>query len=254
MSKPSALGHQTIGRSPAVQASPIPLTFRVFSAYTAYWAIALAVDAQRQGIGWQLAIGVSTWAFLGVTLVRATATERTQTITMVGVATICECIGSLLWGAYDYQYGNIPSYVPPGHGLFYLTARRLAAHPWLVHRAGTVVTAVFVASGLWSLRGVLPGWQPDLLGLLTWLVLARFLRWGRNPLFYAVSFVATMGLEYFGTSVGTWSWNPIVPYTGISAGNPPSAIGAAYCVMDSIATRLATVAGRLAQRLRRPGA
>ena len=51
-----------------------------------------------------------------------------QVITLVCVATVLEIIGSIVWGAYRYRLGNLPLFVPPGHGLVYLfgiTAARL---------------------------------------------------------------------------------------------------------------------------------
>jgi hypothetical protein len=46
-------------------------------------------------------------------------------------------------------------------------------------------------------------------------------------------------LEFYGTAVGTWHWAAVFPHTGLPAGNPPSAIGAGYCVLDALAIRLA---------------
>ena len=46
---------------------------------------------------------------------------------LVVVATVLECVGSLIWGAYTYRLSNLPLYVPAGHGLFYLSALRAAS-------------------------------------------------------------------------------------------------------------------------------
>ena len=84
------------------------------------------------------------------------------------------------------------------------------------------------------------------MGALCWLMLIFFLRRGRDPLLFAVTFGLTMVLEFYGTAVGTWHWAAVFPNTGLPAGNPPSAIGAGYCVLDALAVRLA---GRIALTL-----
>lgn len=119
--------------------------------------------------------------------------------------------------------------------MFYLVALRLASASFLRQHTPVVVTLVLMASGLWALRGVFLAPAPDVLGLLSWFVLAAFLARGRDPLFFAVSFVATMALEYYGTFLGTWRWAEAAPLLGIPAANPPSAIGAGYCVIDATA-------------------
>ena len=56
--------------------------------------------------------------------------ERAQTSVVVVVATCAEMIGSVIWGVYTYRLGNLPLFVPPGHGLVYLTGLRLSQTRW----------------------------------------------------------------------------------------------------------------------------
>ena len=92
--------------------------------FPAYWPLAGACDALG-GLPVQYAIGTLTWLFLAVALWTAPQELRVAALAMVVVATGCEIIGSLVWGVYRYRYDNLPLYVPPGHGLFYLAALRL---------------------------------------------------------------------------------------------------------------------------------
>src|SRR5207253_822450 len=109
----------------------------------------------------------------------------------------------------------------PGHGLFFLMALRLSDVPTIQRYRRVVVGAVLVGSSVLLVRGMLFLPDRDLLGLGTWLVLIFFLFVGRRPTFYAVSYMLTMALEFYGTNQGTWAWVPILPYVGIGVANPP---------------------------------
>jgi hypothetical protein len=214
------------------------------ASFIAYWPIALVCDSAGGGLRAQAVIGVLTWLFLAAAIWHAPAGLRTPALAMVVVATAFECLGSLIWCAYRYRYHNLPLYVPPGHGLFYLAALRFSLLPALQRHGRAIVAAIVLASAGWVLHGLLVGPRADIVGALCWLLLVFFLRRGRDPLLFAVTFGLTMALEFYGTAVGTWHWAVVFPHTGLPAGNPPSAIGAGYCVLDALAMRLA---GRLRQ-------
>jgi len=74
----------------------------------------------------QLMLGVSTWVFLGLIFAYLSPIERAQAILVVLIATLGEVLGSVLWGVYEYRLGNLPLFVPPGHGIVYLTGLRLS--------------------------------------------------------------------------------------------------------------------------------
>ena len=205
---------------------------------TAYWLVVLFLD-RNATLGQQLGLAATTWAFLLVALRLSPPSERVQVVSMIAVASCCECIGSLIWGAYRYRLENIPMYVPPGHGFFFLMALRLSEVPAIERHRRVVVAVVVAGSAGLLVRGMLFVPNPDILGLGTWLILLLFLFAGRRPTFYAVSYVLTMALEFYGTSQGNWAWTPILPYVGIGVANPPFGIGGAYCTMDAVARRLA---------------
>jgi hypothetical protein len=217
---------------------------------TVYWLVVLFLD-RNATLGQQLALAASTWVFLIFALWLSPPSERVQVISMIFVASCCECIGSLLWGVYRYRLENIPMYVPPGHGLFFLMAVRLSEVPMVERYRRVVVGAVVAVSGLLLVRGMFLSPERDVLGLGTWLVLLFFLFAGRRPTFYAVSYALTMTLEYYGTSQGNWAWVPILPYVGIGVANPPFGIGGAYCAMDAVARQLAPRLERLLVTIRR---
>jgi hypothetical protein len=206
-------------------------------AFASFVAVALPLDraitAQQQ-----LLLSLAAWIFLATALLLQPRAIRVQVLTLVAVATVLECVGSLLWGAYTYRLGNLPLYVPAGHGLFYLSALRAASLPVLARHSRGVVVAVTAGATLWMLRGLVAGTLPDLLGFVTWAIFIRFIVRGRYPLLYAVSFAMTTALELYGTSLGIWRWAPVLPGLMLPAGNPPTGIGAGYAAMDALTRRI----------------
>ncbi|MEP6694618.1 MAG: hypothetical protein ABJB39_08240 [Chloroflexota bacterium] len=207
-------------------------------------AIALPLDRATSALE-QSVLGLTAWVFLAVALWLQPPAVRVQVVALVVIATLLEIIGSILWGAYRYRLGNLPLYVPAGHGLFYLAALRIASLPLLERHARRIVIAVTAGATLWMLYGLARPPLPDLLGFVTWAVFIRFIVRGRYPLLYAVSFAMTTALELYGTGLGIWRWAPVLPGLMLPAGNPPTGIGAGYAAMDALTRR---IVGRLRAR------
>jgi len=218
-------------------------TLGLLGAFGALVLVVLPVDA-RATPEEHTALGLLAWAFLGVILALQPRAIRVQVMVLIVVATVLEVVGSLVWRAYSYRLEDLPLYVPAGHGLFYLTALRVSALPVLQRHARPIVAAVTVAATGWMLIALLRPPLPDLLGLVVWSVFLRFIVRGRYPLLYCVSFVMTALLELYGTSLGVWTWSPVLPVLWLPAGNPPACIGAGYAAMDALTRR---IAGRLAR-------
>ena len=68
-----------------------------------------------------------TWLVLFGALTRFPVDRRAQALGVVAFATIGEVTGSLIWGVYHYRLHNLPLFVPPAHGIVYLTGLSLAA-------------------------------------------------------------------------------------------------------------------------------
>ena len=213
-------------------------------AFTAYWLVALPLDSASTA-GQQLLLSATAWLFLAVALAWQTPSIRVQVMTLVCVATALEVIGSIVWGAYRYRLGNLPLFVPAGHGLFYLAALRTASLPLLQRHSRRIVIGVTAAATLYMVWGLVRPPLPDLLGFVTWAVFIRFIVRGRYPLLYAVSFVLTLALELYGTGWGIWRWAPVLPGLMLPAGNPPTGIGAGYAAMDGLTRRIVGRIGRI---------
>ena len=212
---------------------------------TAWIALVLLVD-QRVGHGGQLALGVATAGVLAVLLALHPKTVRLQTLAVVGIATLGEIVGSLVWGLYHYRLENLPAFVPPGHGLVYLGGLSLAA--LLARRSGALLVAAGAAAAIWGIAGVTVLPAPDASGTMGCAFLVAVLVLARRPV-YAGVFMVVMALELYGTALGTWTWESSVPGLGLSQGNPPSGVASGYVVFDVLA--LAAVAWFAARQSRK---
>jgi hypothetical protein len=185
----------------------------------------------------QLGLGVLTWLVLAAALVRAPLERRVQALGVVCFATVGEVTGSLVWGVYHYRLHNLPLFVPPAHGLVYLTGLSFATAV-RGHVRALVATAAVVSSG-WALLGltVLP--RRDVAGAVGVPLLLVFLWRGRNRAVYAGVFLVVACLELYGTAIGTWRWAPALPGLGIPDGNPPSGVASGYVWFDVMALLVA---------------
>jgi hypothetical protein len=220
----------------------------------AYLAALLALD-HYASYPEQLALGALTWAVLAAALTRVPAERRAQAIGVVVFATIGEVVGSLIWGVYTYRLHNLPLFVPPAHGLVYLTGLALATA--LARHARTLVWIAALGAASWALLGltVLP--HRDVAGALGVPMLLLFLWRGRNRAIYAGVFVVVAALELYGTAIGTWRWAGELPGLGIPDGNPPSGVASGYVWFDVMALLTApavlTFVRRRASRTLREG-
>ena len=219
----------------------------------AYLALLLAAD-HFATYPEQLALGVLTWVVLGLALVRVPLERRAQALGVVCFATIGEVTGSLVWGVYHYRLHNLPLFVPPAHGIVYLTGFALAAALRRHTRALVVFAAATAAT--WGLLGLLVLPRRDVAGAFGVPLLLLFLWRGRNRAVYAGVFLVVAALELYGTSIGTWQWATHLPGTGVSDGNPPSGVASGYVWFDVMALLVApwlvdVVRTRRASRTRR---
>lgn len=200
----------------------------------AYLAALLALDTQVS-LGEQLALGGITWLVLLAVLRPLPWVARMQTLGVVAFATVGEVTGSLLWGVYHYRLHNLPLFVPPAHGLVYLSGVALSR----VVPARRLVAAAAVGAAAWGLAGltVLP--QPDAAGALGVPLLLAFLWRSRVRATYAGVFCVVAALELYGTSIGTWRWAAELPGLGIPDGNPPSGAASGYVWFDVMALLVA---------------
>jgi hypothetical protein len=191
-----------------------------------------------------------TWLVLAGVLTRVPLERRVQALGVVCFATVGEVTGSLIWGVYHYRLHNLPLFIPPAHGIVYLSGLALAA---LVRERIVVAVAAAGAVG-WGLAGlaVLP--RLDVAGAFGVPLLCIFLWRSRSRAVYAGVFLVVAALELYGTSIGVWRWARELPGLGIPDGNPPSGVASGYVWFDVMALLLApwlVASARMLRRARR---
>jgi hypothetical protein len=211
----------------------------------AYLAVLLAVDTEL-GLGGQRALGAVTWLVLLAALRPLAGLARAQALGVVAFATVGEVTGSLVWGVYHYRLHNLPWFVPPAHGLVYLSGLALSR----AVRARPLVVAAAVGSIGWGLAGltVLP--RLDVAGAMCVPLLCVFLWRSNSRATYAGVFLVVGALELYGTSIGTWRWAASLPGLGIPQGNPPSGVASGYVWFDVMALLVAPWLLAAARRVR----
>ena len=151
--------------------------------------------------------------------------ERIEMITVLAFATPMELFFSEVWNIYEYQRGLMPLFVPAGHYFLFDLGRNMAnkmkqslALPILIPFIPMVGYGVYDGS--------------DTSGLILLALVLVFTKYGPQPRLYASMAWAALAMEIVGTQLGNWTWANEVPWTGLTAWNPPLLVGAFYCFGD----------------------
>ena len=202
--------------------------------------VVLVVDSDgSRSTQWLL--GAATWVALLAAMRGCSPLVRAQTLVVVAFATLVEYTFSPGLEVYVYRFDNVPAYVPPGHGLVYLSAYALGHAAFVRRRLGTAAGVVMVPLALWAGYGLLLAERPDALGAFWFVCLLCFLRWGPSPEVYVGAAVVVTWLELAGTHLGTWTWQTEDPVGWLSIGNPPSGAAGGYGWFDLAALLAAPV-------------
>ena len=206
------------------------------AAIAAYLAALLAVDTQVT-LHEQFVLGALTWLVLLAALRTLPLERRAQAVVVVCAATVAEVTGSILWGVYTYRLHNLPTFVPPAHGLVFVAGLTLSE--MLRRHAHLLVGFAALAAATWGIAGLTVLSPTDAAGALGVPLLLAVL-W-RSPArgAYAGVFVVVAALELYGTAIGTWRWAPALPGLGVPDGNPPSGVASGYVWFDVMAMLLA---------------
>ena len=198
------------------------------------------IDRHLSWYGQLVPAAVLWWLLIGVLQTRSKR-DRVLLLTLLIVATLSEILGSLVLHWYSYRLHNIPLWVPPGHGLVFLTALVTAELPIIRRHAIPCRLIVSLGIGIYAGIGLLGG-SLDLVGvvfgviLLLWMWLLSEAK-GR---FYTGLWFWVSLLELSGETFHAWHWSAVMPVFHFSEANPPSGIAGAYGVFDLIAFTAST--------------
>ncbi len=151
--------------------------------------------------------------------------ERIEMITVLAFATPMELFFSEVWNIYEYQRGLMPLFVPAGH-YFLFDLGRIMAHK-MKQSLSLPILIPFIPMVAY---GVYDG--SDTSGLILLVLVLVFTKFGPQPRLYASMAWAALAMEIVGTQLGNWTWANEVPWTGLTAWNPPLLVGAFYCFGD----------------------
>ena len=151
--------------------------------------------------------------------------ERIEMITVLAFATPMELFFSEVWNIYEYQRGLMPLFVPAGH-YFLFDLGRIMADNMKQSLALPILIPFIPMVGY----GVYDG--SDTSGLILLILVLVFTKFGPQPRLYASMAWAALAMEIVGTQLGNWTWANEVPWTGLTAWNPPLLVGAFYCFGD----------------------
>ena len=151
--------------------------------------------------------------------------ERIEMIAVLAFATPMELFFSEVWLIYEYQRGLMPLFVPVGHYFLFDLGRRVARQ--IPERSAMVLIFLLVPLVVY---GAVKG--TDTSAVLLILLTLGFVQWGPEPRLYASMVWLALFMELWGTYLGNWTWAANVPWTGLTAWNPPLLVGAFYCFGD----------------------
>jgi hypothetical protein len=170
-------------------------------------------------------VNIWCWAVFAWIFREADRKERIEMIAVVALATPMELFFSEVWLIYEYQRNLMPLFVPAGHYFLFDLGRRGAALMKPEQALPALLPFIpLVAYGAWT--------GGDTSGVVMLLLVLAFTRWGPQPRLYAAMAWAALAMELWGTYLGNWTWAAEVPWTGLTAWNPPLLVGAFYCFGD----------------------
>ena len=165
-------------------------------------------------------LGLFGWLFI-----KGEKRERIEMLTVLAFATPMELFFSEVWLIYEYQRGLMPLFVPVGHWFLFDAGRRLSNYlPTRFAMASLLPFIPLVAYGMWT--------GGDTAGFFLLILVLGFTKWGPQPSLYATMAWAALLMELWGTHLANWTWSSDVPWTGLTAWNPPLLVGAFYCLGD----------------------
>jgi len=196
----------------------------------------LALDS---ACGWPGQIAAIVWTFaVFIWLYRLGGTEEKRVlIACTVIAGIGEVFLSLVWELYDYQFLNVPLFVPPGHALLMtlglVFARRLPS---------VGMWAISLGAAVWAIHAWVAGF--DRLGVVLFGIYAFCMLVSGAKSLYATMFVVALTMELYGTALGNWAWRPVAPWVQLTSANPPFSAGAFYCMLDLLVLGAMRVMGK----------
>lgn len=186
---------------------------------------ATAFFGQTTGISAEWIVSIVVWSMF-IQIYRTTdKKEKIEMITVLAFATPMELFFSEVWLIYEYQRGFMPLFVPAGHYFLFDLGRICVRH--LKQKVSIFALLPLIP---FILYGFIDG--SDTSAALLLIFVLAFIKYGRESELYIVMVWLALFMELWGTYLNNWTWSSQVPWTGLTAWNPPLLVGAFYCLGD----------------------
>ena len=191
--------------------------------------ISIGLWVDQNGTDWPLKgeyiVNIVVWRIFAAIFAQGDRVERIEMLTVLAFATPMELFFTEVWHLYEYREGLMPLFVPAGHWFLFDLGRRFSKH-LPEHWAWPSIVPFVPLSIYFAYQGI------DTSGLLLLLALFGFMQWGPERRLYATMAWLALAMELWGTYLGNWAWFAEVPWTPLTAWNPPLLCGVVYALGD----------------------
>ena len=191
--------------------------------------ISIGLWVDQNGTDWPLKgeyiVNIVVWSIFAAIFAQVDRVERIEMLTVLAFATPMELFFTEVWHLYEYREGLMPLFVPAGHWFLFDLGRRFSKH-LPEHWAWPSIVPFVPLSIYFAYQGI------DTSGLLLLLALFGFMQWGPERRLYATMAWLALAMELWGTYLGNWAWFAEVPWTPLTAWNPPLLCGVVYALGD----------------------
>ena len=191
--------------------------------------ICIGLWVDQNGTEWPLKgeyiVDIVVWSIFATIYARGDRVERIEMLTVLAFATPMELFFTEVWHLYEYREGMMPLFVPAGHWFLFDLGRRFSKH-LTEHWAWPSIVPFVPLSIYFAYQGI------DTSGLLLLVALFGFMQWGPERRLYATMAWLALAMELWGTHLGNWAWYAEVPWTPLTAWNPPLLCGVVYALGD----------------------
>ena len=191
--------------------------------------ICIGLWVDQNGTEWPLKgeyiVDIVVWSIFATIYARGDRVERIEMLTVLAFATPMELFFTEVWHLYEYREGMMPLFVPAGHWFLFDLGRRFSKY-LPEHWAWPSIVPFVPLSIYFAYQGI------DTSGLLLLVALFGFMQWGPERRLYATMAWLALAMELWGTHLGNWAWYAEVPWTPLTAWNPPLLCGVVYALGD----------------------
>ena len=177
----------------------------------------------------------NTFMFLAFGILYYRSVKRTRELMIYGVLIgfAGEYLFSIVLDMYTYRLGNLPWYIPFGHGAVYARTHMFAKASITRKYAKQINALFYMIISIFALIYLIA--FHDIFGFIMTLgVFGMLVIRPKDRLFFLTMYIVVAVLEIGGTDYSTWSWPSTAfgVFDFLPSNNPPSGISLFYFLLD----------------------